>query len=349
MKVKDNGSNNFFLKEKLNGNISPQEIEAQLELLNKNIINNDNILDNTKENSKKLKSNQEKQCNGKNDFDELRLNKCKINSKNRINNNNFIKNDFNNLKNNNCINNIDFINNTIIISKQNLKELNNINKDIRNDKKNEFSSKKGEIINLFVNEKINYNRDINNSIKNIFGYFADNNFYSSLEGFGQIKSNCLFPNDLIEKFLEKKRNNSKEKNENNCLSSFGNNPLQALKDIQKNLIQYTSQKNNKLSIKQFKINQKNIKEQNIHLQNYIKTLPVLNCPESKIFKTNQYYIFNKINDDKNMNNINKNNKNIKTNNFFNKEKEENEEEETIDRHKKKKFINKKRNIITDKK
>ena len=115
MKVKDNGSNNFFLKEKLNGNISPQEIEAQLELLNKNIINNDNILDNTKENSKKLKSNQEKQCNGKNDFDELRLNKCKINSKNKINNNNFIKNDFNNIKNNNCINNIDFINNTIII------------------------------------------------------------------------------------------------------------------------------------------------------------------------------------------------------------------------------------------
>ena len=40
------------------------------------------------------------------------------------------------------------------------------------------------------------------------------------------------------------------------------------------------------------------------LQKYIKSFPVFNCPESKIFKLNQYFTFNKITEDKNINIIN---------------------------------------------
>ena len=105
-----------------------------------------------------------------------------------------------------------------------------------------------------------------------------------------------------------------------------------------------------MSIKQYKINQKNLREQNILLQNYIKTLPVLNCPETKIFKVNQYYSFNKINDDKKANLFNKGcNKSIKSNYYYNNKEKEESEEETIDRHIKKKFINKKRNSSISKK
>ena len=355
MKVKDYGSDNASLKEKLNGSISPQEIEAQLELINKNIINNTYISGNRDEYSKKLKVNQikgkVKQYNEMNDIDEYKFFKFNINSKNKINNNNnSINNDCNNLNNKNCINNIDFDKNIIIINKHSLKELNNINKDSKNEKKNELTTKKGEIINIYVNEKSNYNKDINNSIKTNFEYISNNIFESSFEEFGQIKSNSLFPSELISQFLEKKRNKNKEKNDYNSFSSFGDNPLQTLKDIQNNLIeQYPLQKNN-MSLKQFKINQKNLRDQNILLQNYIKTLPVLNCPEAKIFKVNQYYSFNKINNDKNINIFNKGcNKNIKSNYYYNNNKEKEEsEEETIDRHIKKKFINKKRNSISKK-
>ena len=352
MKVKDYGSDNVALKEKLNGSISPQEIEAQLELINKNIINNSFISGNRDEYSKKVKVNQIKgkvrQYNEKNDIDGNKI-KYNINSINKINNNIIsLNNDYNKINNINCINNIDFDNNIIIINKHNLKELNNINKEIKNEKKNEFTTKKGEIINIFVNEKSNFNKDINNS----FEYTSNKIFDNSIEEFGQIKSNSLFPSELISKFLEKKRNKNKDKNDYNSFPSFGDNPLQTLKDIQNNLIeQFPLQKNN-MSLKQFKINQKNLREQNIILQNYIKTLPVLNCPETKIFKANQYYSFNKINDDKNINIFNKCfNKNIKNHYYYNnniKEKEESEEE-TIDRHIKKKFINKKRNSSISKK
>ena len=355
MKVKDYGSDNASLKEKLNGSISPQEIEAQLELINKNIINNTYISGNRDEYSKKLKVNQfkgkVKQYNEMNDIDEYKLFKYNINSKNKINNNNnSINNDTNKFNNKNCINNIDFDKNIIIIIKHNLKELNNFNKDSKNEKQNDLTTKKGEIINIYVNEKSNYNKDINNSIKTNFEYITNNIFESSFEEFGQIKSNSLFPSELISQFLEKKRNKNKEKNDYNSFSSFGDNPLQTLKDIQNNLIeQHPLQKNN-MSLKQFKINQKNLRDQNILLQNYIKTLPVLNCPETKIFKVNQYYSFNKINDDKNTNIFNKScNKNIKSNYYYNNNKEKEEsEEETIDRHIKKKFINKKRNSMSKK-
>jgi hypothetical protein len=357
MKVNDYGGDNISLKEKSNGCISPHEIEAQLELINRKMINNSYTIEKREEDSKKLKTNQikgkVKEYNEKKDIDEFKIIKPNINSKNKFNNNNnSIKNDFNKSNNKNCINNIDFDKNIITINKQNLKELNNINKEIKIEKKNELTSKKGEIINIYVNEKFNYNKDISNLIKTSFEYIAGNNFYSSFEDYEQIKSNSLFPNEIIKKFLEKKSNKNKEKNDYNYFSSFGNNPLQTLKDIQNNLIeQYSSQKNNKMNIKQFKTNQKYLKEQNILLQNYIKTLPVLNCPESKIFKLNQYYLFNKIIDDKNINIINKVcHKNIKSNNYYNNNKEKEEsEEETIDRHIKKKFINKKRNSSIDKK
>lgn len=158
--------------------------------------------------------------------------------------------------------------------------------------------------------------------------------------------------------MKKKRNKNKEKNNYNYTISFGNNPLEKIKDIQNSLIEPPPPpKNIKITNKQFKINQKNLKEQNILLQKYIKSFPVLNCPESKIFKLNQYYYFNKINDDKNINNFNNFfnndfNKNIK-NNFNNKIKQESDdinknkdkeesEEETINRHIKKKFLSKKR-------
>ena len=356
MKVKDYGSDNVSLKEKLNGSISPQEIEAQLELINKNIINNTYISGNRDEYSKKLKEVNQfkcklKQYNEKNDIDENKKIKYSMNSKNKINNNNnSINNVSNKFNNKNCINNIDFDKNIITINKYNLKELNNINKDNKNEKKNELTTKKGEIINIFLNEKSNYNKNINSSIKTNFKYITNNILDSSFEEFGQIKSNSLFPSELISKFLEKKRNKNKEKNDYNSFSSFGDNPLQTLKDIQNNLNeQYSLQKNN-MSIKQYKINQKNLREQNILLQNYIKTLPVLNCPETKIFKVNQYYSFNKINDDKKANFFNKGcNKSIKSNYYYNNKEKEESEEETIDRHIKKKFINKKRNSSISKK
>ena len=189
-----------------------------------------------------------------------------------------------------------------------------------------------------------------------YEYLLDD-FTCLSDNFDQIEYNSKFPNEIIENFFEKKRNKNKEKSNYNCTISFGNNPLEKIKDIQNSLIEPPPPlKNIKITNKQFKINQKNLKEQNILLQKYIKSFPVLNCPESKIFKLNQYYYFNKINDDKNINNFNffnnDFNKNIK-NNFNNKIKQEEDEinknkdkeeseEETINRHIKKKFLSKKR-------
>ena len=349
MKGKDYGGNNALSKEKLNGSISTQEIEEELELINKNLINTPYTLKN-KEESKIQKNyhirDKIKQFNENGDFDYYKNIKNKNNSKDNLNNNNnIVKNNLNTLNDKNCIKNIDLDKNIITINKQNLKELNNINKEMKIEKKIELF-KKGEIINIYINGKLNYNKDITNSIKTSFEYLTNNKFSCTFDNFGQIKSNSKFPNDLIEKFLEKKRNKNKEKNNNNYVT-FGNNPLETLKDIQNNLAEnYLPQKNSKISIKQFKINQKNLKEQNILLQDYIKSLPVLNCPpDSKIFKLNQYYLFNKINDDKNINILNNAfNKNIKNNNNYNNIRDkEDSEEETIDRHLKKKFINKKRN------
>ena len=207
-----------------------------------------------------------------------------------------------------------------------------------NGKKNEFI-KKGEIINIIINENNNYNKDLNSSIKTSYEYFS-HNFKDSFDNSGLLRANSEFPNELIEKFFEKKRN---KKNNNRYISSFGINPLESIKEIQNNITSSDIQKNNKNSSKQNKTNMKNLKEQNILIQNYIKSLPVLNSPDSRIFKLNKNYFFNKINDN-NFKSVD--NKNMKNNNNLNSENnngKEESEEETIKRNIKKKFINKKRN------
>ena len=350
MKGKDNGTNNASAKEKVKGTIYPQEIEAQFEIKNKKLINDNSMLKNVEDDKKirltELNKDKSKQINENNYREENKNMQSDLTSITSINNiNNFIKNENNDLNIKNCINNIDFDKNIITINKQNLqnihKELNNINKEIKTEKKNEIFNKKGESINIVINEGIiNYNKELNNSIKLSYGHFLDD-FSSSNDNFGQIKFNSEFPKEVIEKFFQKKRNKYKEKNINNenYISSFGNNPLESIKDIQNNILEP-----GKMSSKHLKINQKNLKEQNNLLQKYIKSFPVLNCPESKIFKINKNYFFNKINNDKIIFN-NRYNKNIKNNMNLNnniKDKEESEEE-TIYRHIKKKFINKKRN------
>lgn len=356
MKGKDYGTNNTSTKEKFNGSISPKEIEAQLELISKNNIDIPCHSENTEKDSKNKTpdkiNNRIKQPTEKQNTRENKIIKNGLNIKfdNNIKNN-FKKNGCNQLNIKNCINKIDLDKNIIILNKQNLKELNIINKEIVSEKKNE----KAEIIDFYIND--NYDKDVNNSVKSNYEYLLDD-FSCLFDNFDQIKFNSKFPNEIIENFFEKKRNKNKEKNNYNYTISFGNNPLEKIKDIQNSLIEPPPPpKNIKITNKQFKINQKNLKEQNILLQKYIKSFPVLNCPESKIFKLNQYYYFNKINDDKNINNFNNFfnndfNKNIK-NNFNNKIKQESDEinknkdkeeseEETINRHIKKKFLSKKR-------
>jgi hypothetical protein len=349
MKGKDYGSNNSPTKEKENVSISPKEIEAQLEHINQNLINNNLILKNVEDGQRiQLASpNKDKfqQSNETIFAEENKNTPSDLSSKISNNNkNNCLKNENNNTNAKNCINNIDLEKNIIVINKQNLKEFNNIIKEIKNEKKNEINNnKKGEAINLFVTENINHNSELSNSIKFSFGHLLDD-FSDKNDNLGQIKSNSEFPNEIIERFFQKKRNKYKEKNINNFnyISSFGNNPLEKIKDIQNNIIEPS-----KVTSKQIKINQKNLKEQNILLQKYIKALPVFNCPESKIFKSNKNYFFNKINYDKTMlNGNNRHNKNTKNTTILNCNSSHNREEgeeETIERHIKKKFINKKRN------
>ena len=361
MKVKDYGSNATITKEKFDTSFSSANIDMNLDIINKNILNGSHLSKNLQENDKIQKPNQNKdktnQLYENNDLLGNKLLKCDLLLNNTINgNNNILQNDSKNINLNNCINNIDFDNNIIVLNKHHLKELNNIKKKIKNEKKNELISKKGEIINMRINEKFNYNKDVSNSIKTSYEYLTDN-FSDSFDNFYQIKSNNDFPNEIIEKFLERKRNKKKKKNNYNNIPSFGKNPLESLKNIQNDLIDTSPPpKGSKLSLKQYKLNKKNLKDQNNMLQKYIKSFPVFNCPESKIFKLNQYYTFNKITEDKNINIINNVlNKSIKKNNSYSMEiKEEEEEkynknklkddseEETINRYFKKKMMNKKR-------
>lgn len=347
MKVNDYGTTSTSTNEKQNSSISPQEIEAQLELINKKIINNPYVSQNGEENSKDLKNNKIrdkiKPNKEKNHIEENKNLKSNFNSKINFNNNiNLIKYENNDINYRNGIKNIDFDKNIIVINKQNLKEYNNINKESKNEKRNDNSFKKGETVNIFIKEIFNYNKDVSNLIQESYEYLSEN-FYDYTDNSWQIKNS--FPDEVIEKFFEKKKSKIKEKNILNYIS-FGNNPLETLKDTQGNLLNLSpNPKNGKTSVKQFKINQKNLKEQNNLLQKYIKSFPVFNCPETKFFKLNKCYIFNKINDDKDINIINNSlNKNIKIISNLNNSKDINEsEEETIDRHLKNKFINKKRN------
>ena len=85
-----------------------------------------------------------------------------------------------------------------------------------------------------------------------------------------------------------------------------------------------------------------LKEEDSKIQNYIKFFPVFNSIDQKIFKSNQFFYYNRIYDDKNnyYNKINNNKNKMKEETA--KEKDESEED-TINRHIKKKFVNKKRN------
>ena len=359
MKVKDYGTNDPITKEKSVGSYSPHVNQKKLEFINKNLPNRLYVSENVKEKEKMQKPNQTKdkvfQSNENSGLEENSMLKSDLNLTNITNNKgNDLVNYNNNLNINNCINKIDFDKNIIVLNKLNLKEFNNINKDLKNEKKNDMSSKKGEVINMLINEKFNYNKEVSNSIKTSYEYLTDN-FLDSFDNFGQINSNNDFPNEIIDKFLERKRNKNKEKNNYNYISSFGTNPLETLKNIQTDLFDPTPpQKSSKMTQKQYKLNQKNLKDKNILLQKYIKSFPVLNCPESKIFKFNQYYYFNKNNEEKTINIFNNGfNKNLKKNNSYNNEITEEEknnknkskddsEEETINRHIKKKLINSKR-------
>ena len=222
--------------------------------------------------------------------------------------------------------------------------MNVINKEIN--KRNQTTQKKGEIINIFGNNKFYYtNKDIYNTINKSYDIYTKK-IENTYENSGNIKYNMNFPNELIEKFFERKKSNKKENKDNNPFNLFGYNPLERLKEIQEQINDSPpNSKNTKISVKQFKINQKKLKEEDCKIQNYIKLFPVFNSPEHKIFKYNQFYYYNRIYEDKN----NYYNKKRKSSNNKNKIKEEIEkekeesEEDTIKRHIKKKFINKKRN------
>ena len=257
MKGKDYGTNNTSSKEKLNGSISPQEIEAQLELISKNNIDIPYHSENTEKDSKnktpdKINNNRIKQSIEKQNTRENKIIKNGLNIKfdNNIKNN-LKKNGFNQLNNKNCINKIDLDKNIIILNKQNLKELNIFNKEINSEKKNE----KAEIINFYIND--NFDKDINNSVKSNYEYLLDD-FSCLFDNYDQIKFNSKFPNEIIENFLEKKRNKNKEKSNLNYTLSFGTNPLEKIKDIQNSLTEPPPPlKNIKITNKQYKINQKN--------------------------------------------------------------------------------------------
>lgn len=266
---------------KVNVIISQKEIEAQIDMLNSPLEYNHHIFNNTEK--------------GENSD----TNENDINQKE------------------NGINDIDKNHNTIIINKQKLKEINNVKKENKSEKK--YQCRKGEIINLLINEKINNsNYDTNNLIKSSYGHLENNtNFLENFEIFGKISYNSEFPEKLTEKFLERKRFREGD------LNSFGENPLTKLKNVQNLMLEHQT-KNNKSLPKNNKDSKKNLKEQNIHLQKYIKSIPVIDCFDTELFQFNHYYTFNKINDEKNVNHNNGiNNKENKSNKTKSEASEEN--------------------------
>ena len=264
MKVKDYGSNDTSTKEKMDASFSPSDIDINLDFINKNILSGFYISKNIEETEKLQKSDHIKdkinQLYENHKLFDKKLLKSDLILDNIINNNsNISPNENTNINSNNCINSIDFDKNIIVLNKLHLKEFNNINKEIKNEKKNELISKKGEIINMTINEKFNYNKEVSNSIKTSYEYLT-NNFVDTFDNFYQIKSNNNFPNEIIEKFLERKRNKNREKNNSNIISSFGQNPLESLKNIQNDLIdKFPPPKGSKISLKQYKTNKKNLK------------------------------------------------------------------------------------------
>ena len=347
MKEKDNGISELQLKISEN-NVPPKEIDSKLPTNDKSSEKIDGIANKKSEDQNQtIKDQNQKNIEQKKDVDLIeeknqmydnKIKKLTDNEKNKE-----IKVEKNQLKFKNGINKIDKENNLIVLNKKNLKELNGISKEIN--KKNSLSQKKGETINIFGNKKFYYtNKDINNTINKSYDIYTKKieNLY---ENSGTIISNMKFPNEVIEKFFERKKSKKKENKDSNYFNLFGNNPLERLKEIQEKLNDSPPTKNGKIGIKQFKTNQKKLKDEDYKIQNYLKLFPVFNCPELKIFKFNQFYYYNRIYEDKN----NYYNKKRKNNNNKNKTKEEVEkekdesEEDTINRINKKKFINKKRN------
>ena len=346
MKGKDNGIFDHQIEHSKNG-VSPKETDEKFNVTDK-IISKGDIISNKKEEDQNIKTEEEieKGIKQEDDIDML-------NDKNKVKNNKEMK--LSVIENNkeikvgkklkNGINKIDLEKNVIILNKKNLKEINAINKEIN--KKNQTLLKKGEVVNIFGNNKFYYtNKDINNTINKSYDIYTTK-LENPNENSGKIMFNMKFPNEVIEKFYERKKNKKKENKDNNIyMNSFGSNPLERLKEIQEKLNDAPpTTKSSKTSIRQFKVNQKKLKEEDCKIQNYIKLFPVFNCPEHKIFKITQFYYYNRIYEDKN-NYYNKKRKNSGSKNKMKeeveKEKDENEED-TLDLHIKKKFINKKRN------
>jgi hypothetical protein len=361
MKEKDYGGNETTKKKIYGPSFPLAQIQKNLGLINQNRPNGFYLLKKVEENEKNQKQEQskvktEQLYENKSYLENKSLNSASLFDNNINSNSNSLSNEKSDINLNNCINNIDLDKNIIVLNKLNLKEINNINKGEKKEKNNEIIVNKGEVLNIIINEKFNYNKEVSNLIKSRYEYLTDT-FFDSLENIYNIKSNIDFRNELIDNFIKRKRNKNKEKkndysyDKNYYISTFGNNPLQSLKNVQNDLIEPPPPpKGSKISVKQYKINQKNLKEQNYLIQKYIKSFPVFNCPDSNIFNLNQNYNFNKISEEKNINfNISNNilNKNIKNNNSYNMEIKEDEdnnknknkddsEEETINRHLKKK-------------
>ena len=337
MKGKDNGIFDTT-KENSEKELFPKEIENKFDIQHKIAPKKSPIFNQNSQDQ----NNQPTESSNKLEEDLNMLNnknKIKINKKVKLK---VIQNDNIKKENKNGINKIDFGKNLIILNKKNLKEVNDINK------KNQNTQKKGETINIFGSNRFYYtNKDISNTINKSYDIYTKK-LENSYEKSGMIKYNMKFPNEVIEKFFERKKSKKKENKDsgnNYFMTSFGTNPLERLKEIQERLNDAPpTTKGNKISVKQFKTNQKKLKEEDSQIQNYIKLFPVFNCPEHKIFKINQFYYYNRIYEDKNnFYNKKRNNINNKNKNKEEAEKVENEsEEDTIKRHIKKKFINKKR-------
>ena len=205
MKVEDNGIL-MSKKENLNSDTSPKETEDKSDISDKNSQKSEGTLENQivspkikNEEQGQNKMRQKNEMNGINNKEKVK----NIKIIKLIGNNKEIKNDKNQINLKNCINKIDLDKNLIVLNKTNLKEINVTKKDLH--KKNKTTSKKGEIINIFGNNKFYYtNKDINNTINKSYDIYTKK-FENSNEIFGSIKFNMKFPNDVIEKFFERKK------------------------------------------------------------------------------------------------------------------------------------------------
>lgn len=186
------------------------------------------------------------------------------------------------------------------------------NKNFKNNKSNREKSileQDVETVNLLVKEKATNIENLSNKIKDSYGYLSER-FTDSVDISWQIASNLKFPEKIIKKFLGRKIKAKEEReSESEKFLSFGENPMESLKDVQSNLFDSPPSSLNKSGLKNYNNNQKQKKEQNILLQKFIKSLPVINPPDPKIFYYLPKFSLNIINDDNLLIKNNKNNKN----------------------------------------